>query len=185
MKMSKAFAACAAVCVLFAASAAEAAAVVAGDTVTCSAGPWDCFPGQASIGSGVEFQYGSEGNFAFLNLDFSNGLLKITPTSGVILSSGTTLSFTDQTNAFSSFVVQSITATNWTADRVSLTNGVLSFDFGGTQFFSNGEIDIALNGGPSSSSDVPEPATWATMIGGLGMIGAALRRRRRRDPAVA
>jgi hypothetical protein len=29
-----------------------------------------------------------------------------------------------------------------------------------------------------SDLDVPEPATWALMIGGFGMVGAALRRRR-------
>lgn len=32
---------------------------------------------------------------------------------------------------------------------------------------------------------VPEPATWATMISGFGLVGAVLRRRRRTIPAVA
>lgn len=32
---------------------------------------------------------------------------------------------------------------------------------------------------------VPEPATWATMIGGMALAGGALRRRRRRDHATA
>jgi hypothetical protein len=32
---------------------------------------------------------------------------------------------------------------------------------------------------PTHVSGVPEPATWATMIGGFGVIGAQMRRRRR------
>jgi hypothetical protein len=36
---------------------------------------------------------------------------------------------------------------------------------------------VALNGAPAA---VPEPGTWALLIGGFGLSGAALRRRRRR-----
>jgi len=34
--------------------------------------------------------------------------------------------------------------------------------------------------GPTPTPAVPEPATWAMMIGGFGMIGVAMRRRARR-----
>jgi hypothetical protein len=48
-----------------------------------------------------------------------------------------------------------------------------------------------LNGPPRSSTfdavlaPVPEPSTWLLMIGGLGMLGAMLRRRRREALAAA
>ena len=47
------------------------------------------------------------------------------------------------------------------------------------------DVDFALDGGPPSayfefgkSGAIPEPATWAMMIAGFGLSGAALRRRR-------
>jgi hypothetical protein len=41
-------------------------------------------------------------------------------------------------------------------------------------FFGNGTLDIS----PVAKADVPEPATWAMMIFGLGLVGAAMRYRR-------
>jgi len=40
--------------------------------------------------------------------------------------------------------------------------------------------DVRLTATSEVSGAVPEPATWATMIGGLGMVGATARRRRTR-----
>lgn len=47
------------------------------------------------------------------------------------------------------------------------------------------DVDFALSGGPPSayfelgkSGGIPEPATWAMMITGFGLLGAAMRRRR-------
>ena len=37
--------------------------------------------------------------------------------------------------------------------------------------------DFAPNNGTRSVAEVPEPATWALMIAGFGIVGAALRRR--------
>ncbi|MCW6532024.1 MULTISPECIES: PEPxxWA-CTERM sorting domain-containing protein [Sphingomonas] len=45
--------------------------------------------------------------------------------------------------------------------------------FGGDQYYAISEFQAFAGGG-----GVPEPATWAMMILGLGAIGAALRRRR-------
>ncbi len=48
---------------------------------------------------------------------------------------------------------------------------------------SNGEVDfnnIGFTAELSIPSAVPEPATWAMMIGGFGIVGGAMRRRARR-----
>ena len=40
------------------------------------------------------------------------------------------------------------------------------------------ELNLAATGAVNVGGAVPEPATWALMIGGFGLAGAALRRRR-------
>jgi hypothetical protein len=55
------------------------------------------------------------------------------------------------------------------------TSEVLSFLAVGTP---NGEPPFSLLDGVTTTA-VPEPASWALMIGGLGLIGGALRARRR------
>lgn len=55
----------------------------------------------------------------------------------------------------------------------------LTFTDGGDEFWHGFTIGIG------SAAAVPEPATWAMMIGGFGVIGAALRRRRRAGLATA
>ena len=44
---------------------------------------------------------------------------------------------------------------------------------------------LFLTGLPPVTPGVPEPATWATMIGGLGVVGAEMRRRRRKQVVAA
>jgi len=48
-------------------------------------------------------------------------------------------------------------------------------DFGGFQRNGNWALDIS---GVGAAGAVPEPATWALMIGGFGMVGFTARRRR-------
>ena len=55
---------------------------------------------------------------------------------------------------------------------VSSTNGISGFDLIG---FAQGNVSIDN----VSVTAVPEPAAWAMMVGGFGMIGAAMRRRQR------
>jgi hypothetical protein len=51
-----------------------------------------------------------------------------------------------------------------------------SFDLASLMVWQDGELIISPT--PASTVPLPEPATWALMIAGFGMAGAALRRRR-------
>jgi hypothetical protein len=64
---------------------------------------------------------------------------------------------------------------NWTAIGVAFSGTARSIDFGGTANF------VAFDNitfGSEIAGGVPEPASWAMMIGGLGLVGGAMRRRR-------
>ena len=63
---------------------------------------------------------------------------------------------------------------NWTAIGVAFAGTARSIDFGGSaNFIAYDNITFG-----SDTPGVPEPATWAMMIGGFGLVGAAMRRRR-------
>lgn len=64
-------------------------------------------------------------------------------------------------------------------DYTALAAGYLPNDFGPVRFRVTGPAAI------TSPLAVPEPATWATMIGGFGLMGGALRRRGRPGSAYA
>jgi hypothetical protein len=65
--------------------------------------------------------------------------------------------------------------------------GINGQSISNVSFTSTGQIadvrQIRLGGVAGLTSVVPEPASWAVMILGFGMIGAGLRLRRRRDEA--
>ncbi|QMW21951.1 PEPxxWA-CTERM sorting domain-containing protein [Sandaracinobacteroides saxicola] len=67
---------------------------------------------------------------------------------------------------------------NWTAVGVAFSGTALSIDFGGTAN-QTGFDNITFG---SDKPVVPEPATWAMMIVGFGLVGAALRRRAKGAP---
>jgi hypothetical protein len=51
--------------------------------------------------------------------------------------------------------------------------------FGKTNDFGGGNVGRAFNGSLTyTGGAVPEPASWALMIGGFGLVGASMRRRR-------
>jgi len=52
----------------------------------------------------------------------------------------------------------------------------LTGTFALTQYMGNGQYTLTISGGNDTGA-VPEPATWAMMVGGFGLMGAALRRR--------
>ena len=79
--------------------------------------------------------------------------------------------------SFSSFQIFGPGAVPLGADRVSIApSGKISFLFPSTNGSSSGIIRIGL--GAASPTAVPEPTTWAMMIGGFGLLGAASRCRR-------
>ena len=58
---------------------------------------------------------------------------------------------------------------------LAVATGFAPEDFGAYTLTLDGPGDITLGGGGGL---VPEPATWAMMIGGFGLAGGALRRRK-------
>jgi hypothetical protein len=71
----------------------------------------------------------------------------------------------------------------------STLNGLAPDGYAGSGVINNGtrQGNQAINFGPVSvpATAVPEPATWAMMILGFGMVGYGLRLRRRSSPALA
>ncbi len=67
-----------------------------------------------------------------------------------------------------------------------------SSGFTNVQFWGDGSGEYLVIGGTvryalldqGSLPPVPEPANWAMMIGGFGLVGGAMRRQRRRQPAL-
>ena len=57
-------------------------------------------------------------------------------------------------------------------DLVAQANGIEDLDY---DFFGIDNLTYTLNAAPPGG--IPEPATWAMMIGGIGMAGGTLRRR--------
>lgn len=64
---------------------------------------------------------------------------------------------------------------NFTAVGVSFAGIARSIDFGGTA--NQTGFDNITFGSATPGNAIPEPATWAMMIGGFGLVGGAMRRR--------
>ena len=65
---------------------------------------------------------------------------------------------------------------NWTPIGVSFAGPAYSIDFGGTANYTG--YDNITCGSDTPGGAVPEPAVWAMLISGFGLVGAAARRRR-------
>jgi hypothetical protein len=88
------------------------------------------------------------------------------------------VSLGEETHQSSTFSLPQGGVGPWQAQSLHFTaagvSAVLSFFATGTP---QGQPPIAFLDGVSLTADVPEPATWALMLGGFGIVGAALRRR--------
>lgn len=152
------------------------AASLVGDTVTCtqtnSLSSFSCSAASATIGAGLEFGVGAGQNT--FGLDFDATSLTISNLSGGTISLGQTIiALSNISNAFTSASFASSTIAGFDASDVTLSNGVLTLDFRGTSWQAQSGATIAL----ASAAAVPEPATWALMLIGFGLIGGMMRRR--------
>ncbi|TRW17316.1 PEPxxWA-CTERM sorting domain-containing protein [Glacieibacterium frigidum] len=152
------------------------------------------------IDFGVDFSFGNvEGYFddgdalAFGGINGEGVLDLLTAVDGRIIVAGTTtgtttgfisveagfaspgqltLSVFDINNVLISSVVNDLTVGLNSRSLLTLTApGIAYFSVSGTDTFGVAQINI-------SGAAVPEPASWALMIGGFGLIGQSLRRRR-------
>ncbi|WP_394648086.1 PEPxxWA-CTERM sorting domain-containing protein [uncultured Sphingomonas sp.] len=167
-------------------SAPAMAAVSVGDTVTCGAtGGLECSSDRATVGNNGEFgiDFGTFG--ALLTADFSTGLLTISNANNLDFPTGVTfdgafkLFFTNATSPFTFAALGAISGVdNLSASDVSLDDdGFVTIDLSNTKFSPDASVQVRLD--PSAPQPaVPEPATWAMMILGFGMVGVAVRRRR-------
>jgi hypothetical protein len=68
---------------------------------------------------------------------------------------------------------------NWTAAGVTFNGVAMSIDFGGTAN-QTAYDNITFGSDKPGTPGVPEPASWALMLAGFGLVGGSLRRRQTR-----
>lgn len=137
---------------------------------------------------------GGKGDFASIN-----NLLTLSP---VTATKGTTVSFTSDYGDYLG-TVSVVNPSGPTNNRVvslyvlgdftpknkpQFKAGAASLTFSFTQTGGSGSAvsgSFTLASPPAPAPGVPEPASWAMMIGGFALTGAAVRRRRATTPAAA
>lgn len=76
------------------------------------------------------------------------------------------------------FTANVLAANSYTANTTGFRYAATSAVTGGTGLYGSQRGFTFLAYEPTGAGGVPEPATWALMIGGFGMAGSTLRRRR-------
>jgi len=153
-------------------STSASATTLLGDTIKCFRNGVACSGTEsAKVGAGIEFDRSTSSyNFSAtgLSVDFSPTATFVTPL---------IYSFKDVSAPFTSFSKLSFSGlTGFNASRVTLNAGELAIDFSGVMFDSCSTLSLNLS---TAAAAVPEPATWAMMLGGVGMMGFAMRRSRK------
>ena len=145
----------------------------------------DAFAHAAPSGSAARPAFGSTGNFAAVHAGGSYSIA-FTPTSLLSFVVGSldtyntlTLAFADGTST--AYVGSQITGGGQADGNqiVGATNGVVSYATGSGPLITSASFTSGANSFEfdNIAVGVPEPATWALMIGGFGVVGAAMRRR--------
>jgi len=160
------------------------AAVNIGDNVTCSVtggGSFACNAPANVVQAGNEFTIGNTPGFNFLGADFGTGTLRISALQDSSLGA-TILNFQNLTSQFTGFALTGSSGfSGFDLSDISLNGGMLSIDLRGTNNVAGGFIQLDLG----TAGAVPEPATWAMLILGFGLVGCAVRRRRGGKAALA
>ncbi len=181
--MKKAFAIFAALGASVASLPTAAHAVTVMDSVTCSTNTFasSACNGLASdtkiVGAGAEFNINVVPNAQgsanpLLTADFSNGILTLQGIGDISRTfSGTTLTFINNTRAFTSVALASGTFTG----GALVVNGALRLNLIGTTWNENAFAQFAV-------TSVPEPGTWMLMMLGLGAVGFSMRRSQKAKP---
>ena len=84
-----------------------------------------------------------------------------------------------------SSTMNGVTADQWHASTVWWISASLLNPDNVSDAFKIYDLSVIYNDAPVSIASVPEPASWAMMIGGFGLIGGALRRKKAQERLAA
>lgn len=150
-----------------------------GDALSCfvtGVGTFSCNTPSNTVGAGTEFTIGNQPSNQYLGADFGLGTLSILALQNSSLGA-TILNFQDLTSPITSFSLAGTSGfSGFDASDLSLNGGLLSIDLRGTDNTAGGYINLSLG----ATGAVPEPATWAMMLLGFGLVGAGVRSAKRR-----
>lgn len=113
------------------------------------------------------------------------------PANGDSNANGATFTAMLNGSPFASFTASSLPVTTWQTfsgfnSFVATTTGPFTFNFTSNGFPAKDfVVDRVYLTETDSIGAVPEPASWAMMLGGFGIMGAALRRRRKAELRLA
>lgn len=167
-------------------SAPASATVSLGDTVTCGGVNLECSISSAAVGAGSEFAIDFEDVGTLLLADFSAGLLTLNWTNNPDAGDPGTFGepfavyFSNESDPFTFAELGDVTGvTGFDASTVSIDGGSVTVNLSNLSFARDSSLQVKFDRGttPPTTGAVPEPATWAMMILGFGLVGFAMRRR--------